>query len=336
MRTRTWMRASVACVVLATVSPALAETVELASGGVVVGEVRLEGADAVVVNARYPSESEIRLRRSDLTAESLYRLLERRTEAGDVAGHLALGELAEKTGLRGIAVAEYRGVKALDPAQAKEMDARIGRLLSVIAEDLLRDAKSLLDAGNARAALMYLHAILERYPDSAAAKQAKALMAEAHKSAGAASEVAPRTVSAADGPKVADSVGAHLEKGDAARQAMQGHEDSTVSEQRSSERAVTHYKAAWEAAKTLPVSPTGDKDLDARIIALRSRSKASLVQAYLAAGTVLLGRRNIPGAEDYCNKACELDPDNKENHDLHRLILDAKTTYYRRGSGANR
>lgn len=336
MRTGAWLRMSGPCLLLAAASAARAETVELASGGVVVGEVRLEGADAVVVNARYPSESEVRLRRSDLTAESLYRILDRRTEPGDVQGHLALGEFAEKSGMRGLAVAEYRNVKALDPGQAKEMDVRIGRLLSVIAEDLLRDAKSLLEGGNPRAALRYLHAILEQYADSPAAKQAKALMADAHKAAGAASEVAQRTVSAADGPKVADSVGAHLEKGDAARQAMQGHEDSTISEQRASERAVLHYEAAWEAAKTLPVSPTGDKDLDARIVALRSRAKASLVQAYLTAGTILLGRRSIPGAEDYCNKACALDPDNKENHDLHRLILEAKTLYYGRRGGASR
>ena len=336
MRTGKWMCASAALAVLATVSPAHAETVDLTSGGVVVGEVRLEGADTVVVNARYPMETEVRLRRSDLTAESLYRLLERRTESGDVSGHLALGELAEKSGLRGIAVAEYRAVRALDPAQSKEMDARIGRLLSVIAEDLLRDAKSLLDSGNARAALMYLHAILERYPGSDPAKEAKALMAAAHKAAGASAEVAERTVPADDARKAADAVVKYLGKGDASLQAIEGHEDSTVSEQRSSERAVIHFEAAREAAKTLPVSSTGDKDLDARIVALRSRAKASLVQAYLTAGTVLLGRRSIPGAEDYCNRACALDPDNKENHDLHRLILDAKTTYYRRGGGARR
>ena len=35
-------------------------------------------------------------------------------------------------------------------------------------------------------------------------------------------------------------------------------------------------------------------------------------------------RYSIPRAEEYCNKACELAPDEKSTHALHRLIIEAK------------
>lgn len=186
----------------------------------------------------------------------------------------------------------------------------------------------------AKAAVMYLHTLMETYPGTKAAKEAEALLSKATKAAGASVDVAPRTVEAAASAKVIETVEAHLGKGDAATKEVAGHE-STVADSRAAERAVGNYEAAWEAAKSLPVA-TGDDGLDARIAKVRARAKTSLVQAYLTAGTVYLQRRAIPDAERWCNKACELDPENKPNHTLHKLILQAKALSIGRGYGGGR
>ena len=40
--------------------------------------------------------------------------------------------------------------------------------------------------------------------------------------------------------------------------------------------------------------------------------------------TVHFQRRSLPEAERYCNLACELDPEYKPSHLLHRLVLEAR------------
>ena len=55
-----------------------------------------------------------------------------------------------------------------------------------------------------------------------------------------------------------------------------------------------------------------------------TRIEERLARAYLTAGSIHLQRYSIPRAEEYCNKACELQPEDKANHALHRLIIEAK------------
>lgn len=301
-----------------------AEVLELRSGGTLVGDVRLEGPDKIVVDARFPEARTVTLSRDELTPASLYSILERRADPKDAAKHRELGELAARLDLKGVAVADYRAVKQLDPSSAKEMDERIARLCEGIASDLLDDATRELEDGNSRAAMMYLHTILERYPDTRAAKGARELMPKAHEMAGPGTEVAPRTASATAAPKEIDTVAAHLQKGDKAFQPLRGHEGSSVASQHAAEQAISHYERAWEAAKRLPVA-AGSPELESRIDVIRARAKQSLVDAYLTAGSIHLQRRSIPSAERYCNKACQLDPENKRNHELHRQIVDAKS-----------
>lgn len=306
------------------VAPAAsAETVQLRSGQVLVGEVRLGSGEEIVIEARYPEVKTVTLRRNDLAPESLFEVLERRTDPKDPVKRRELGELADQQNLKGLAVAEYRAVVALDPSQKKELDARIARLLDGIASDLLEDAKDLLEAKNPRAAIMYLHTILEQYPATNAAKGAKKLMDEAHRAAGGELEVSTRTASVKEAPQLLDSVAKHLEKGEKQFAAVGAHEGSSVAEQRAAERAIGHYEDAWEAAKDLPVA-SGDPSLQPRIDASRSQARSALLKAYLTAGSIHIQRRSIRSAERYCNKACALDPENKENHALHRLIVQAK------------
>ncbi len=69
---------------------------------------------------------------------------------------------------------------------------------------------------------------------------------------------------------------------------------------------------------TSTVSPTE------RLVAAQSDLRKRLTAAYLALGTIYLERRALPDADEWCNKACDLDPENKRSHALHTLILQAK------------
>ena len=304
---------------------AVAETVELRSGGVLVGDVRVEG-DAVVVDARYPRVERIKLTREDIAPESLFRIMERGVNTKDPTERRKLGELAESLDLKAVAVAEYRAAAELDPTLAKEMEARIGRLRERIGADLLEDARELLNEGKARATVMYLHSLLEIYAGTEAAKEAAALMAKAHQEAGRAVDVARKTVPEDQAEKTIAEVESHLSRAGAAYRDVGGHEGSSMRDQRAAESAIGHYEAAWEEAKRLPVAPA-DEGLGVRIEEVRARAKSGLVEAYLTAGSIHLQRRALPAAERYCNKACELDPERKRTHELHRLIVAAKALY---------
>lgn len=306
-----------------------AETIRLKTGQTLIGDVTLSGDD-VVVDVRFPATGTLRLRRADLAPESLYDVLERRTDANDAKQRMALAETAESLGLPGQALAEYRRVLALDPASAGATRSRVAALEERLATDLLRESHEFLDGGMPNAALLRLHAVLEQYPTTDAAKRAQRVLTKAHEAAGASAEVARRTVPFAGAGKVADEVEADLKRGDAARAKVAGHEGSGGSaDLRAVERAIDAYEAGWKGAKSLPAAPTPDAVLNARITALRTRSKDSLVAAYLEAGTILLQRRAVVAAERWCDKACELDPEHKTSHELHRLILEAQATNWR-------
>ena len=88
---------------------------------------------------------------------------------------------------------------------------------------------------------MYLHSILELYPDCAAAKEARAVMSTAHTAAGSSVAVAERTVGEKDAPEVLEKVGDRLAKGDEKLRAVGGHESSSIADQRAAERAIRHY-----------------------------------------------------------------------------------------------
>lgn len=303
---------------------ALAETVELRSGAVFVGDVHSVTSEAVVMDVRFPEGRTVTLKPEDLAPISLYRLMEARADRRSGEDRLRLGEFAEQAGLWGVAISDYMAVKQLTPGSSADMDRRVARLSDRIAVGILEDARLELAAGRANSALIYLHTILELHPTSAAAKEARQLVKTAHHAAGASAEVGEKTVSPEKAKAVADRVAKELDKGDREFKPVSGHADHSTRSQRSVERAIRHYEDAWQAVKTLPIVPRAG-DLPSRFAALRGQAKSKLVNAYLTAGSIHLQRRSIPAAERYCNLACELDPEGKPNHALHRLIIQAKT-----------
>ncbi|MFQ5748697.1 MAG: hypothetical protein ACE5H3_04470 [Planctomycetota bacterium] len=307
-----------------------AETITLKAGQTLVGDVQIQGEDALLVHVHYPQAGEITVKFDELTPISLYEVLERRTDPKDPAGRKRLAEYAGRAGLYGAAIAEYRALKDLDAGEARFADKQIRLMTEAMATNVLEDAKGLLETESPRAALLYLHTVIERYPKTKAAREAMKIMPAAHKKAGAMTAVAERTVPAAQAPKLLESIGRSLGKGDAERLKVGGHEGrllASSAQRRALDRAVLWYEHAWKDSRRLPVAPE-DQALKSRIQSVRERAKELLVSTYLDAASFHLQRRSIPKAEEYCNRACEIDPDSKKLHEIHWLILQAKTYGY--------
>lgn len=314
---------SVALAVSFVALAARADTVRLKTGAILVGDVELVENGDIAITTRFPEEGVFTLKRDELAPRSLYDVLDRRSDPKDADARLQLGELAESTGLYGIAVSDYLTVAELRPELREDMAKRIEGVREAIAAGILEDARDLLEQRNPRGALMYLHTIQERYGKTKAAKEAKKLMTTGHEHAGSSSDVAKNTISDEKAPKVIAALEKDLAKGDREGHKLGGHEGDSSRDAKAADRAIRYFEAAWEKIKTLPVA-ANDAELRAKIQRLRDSGKERLAKAYLTAGSIHLQRYSIPRAEEYCNLACELQPDDKSNHQLHRLIIEAK------------
>ena len=83
MSRRPVLFAFVAAGLILSSTTARAETLQLRNGQALQGDVQLEGADGVVIDVRFPDVKTVRLTRGELTPESLFAVLERRTDAKD-------------------------------------------------------------------------------------------------------------------------------------------------------------------------------------------------------------------------------------------------------------
>lgn len=319
-RTRNFALAFIACLSIA--AAASAETVRLRDGRMIAGEVRLEGS-SVVVDATFPTVATITLRRDEIAPESLFALLERRAAPDDIAQRRELAQLAERSGLEALAIAEYRTIQRLDPASAKELEPRIERLFEAIASDLLEEARDLLEMDDRESALVYLHTIVEDHPRTKAAPEARRMIRDMQRTVAEAAAVATRTAPESEAPKLLDRVAESLGQGDEKLEGIRGFASASIKHQRAAERAIRHYERAWESAKQLPVS-ADTPELRGRITAARERTRSRLIDAYLTAASIHVQRRSLNTAERYCNEAYVLDPENAATHDLHRLIVQAK------------
>ena len=72
------------------------------------------------------------------------------------------------------------------------------------------------------------------------------------------------------------------------------------------------------------MAPDADVALTDRLATAQAAMRARLTEAYLALGTLHLERLALTDADEWCNKACKLDPENAHLHRLHALILQAK------------
>ncbi len=316
------------CLIFALCSAALsAQTIQLRTGVILVGDVEIqEGGAKILVHVRYPKVQDVILDRKDLTPKSLYSVFEKKADRSDAKILWDIAMLAKDARMYGNAISDLLAVAKLAPKKKHDVELAIKEIRELIASDLLQAARDALAKENPRATLVYLHTIRELYSETKAAKETRKLMTLAHDRAGKRVDIAEKTVSPAKAPKVLSTVSEYRNKGDQSRKRVQAENGKTPggSKQRKAlDRAIKYYRKAWEAARTLPVA-INDPKLRAEIQMARTITRKLLVDALLNAATVQLARTSINKAEEYCNEACALDPDNKKLRDVHKTILEAK------------
>ncbi len=305
------------------------QSIELRSGEVVIGRVTNVSDRDVTIESNSLDPTTRSVARSDLAPLSHYTIMAARSDAADAKAHAKLAVFAREIGLPAQAIAEYAEAARLDPTLKPQMDAGTREVRNGLAADLLDDAKDAVGDGRLAAARLLLHTIGSKYSDTPAARDAQALVVE----------IAAKEASAHPGTKVIASkdLEAAMKKAAEHLQSAErvGGEPSPhggLRAQRRIENQIVQLESAWKVIKDL-AGATGDTELTDRFQKQRESIRQTLVNAYLAIGTLFVERRALPNADEYCEKACELDPENKDNHTLHRLILDAKIS---RGYGKAR
>lgn len=307
--------------------PLSAQMIQLRTGAILVGDVEIQEDGAkILVHVRYPKVQDVILDRKELTPKSLYSVFEKKVDRTDAQALWSIAMLAKDARMYGNAISDLLAVAKIAPNKKHDVELAIKEIRELIAADLLQAAREALAKENPRATLVYLHTIKELYPKTKAAKETRKLMTLAHDRAGKRVDIAEKTVSPERAPKVLSIVSENRNKGDQARERVQAENGKIPggSKQRKAlDRAIKYYRKAWEAARTLPVA-VNDPKLRAQIEMARKVTRKLLVEALLSAATVQLARTSINNAEEYCNEACALDPENKKLRDIHKTILEAK------------
>ncbi len=299
--------------------PALGETIELKSGEVLLGRVVKLDDTAVHVEAGFPEQKSLSIPREDLAPTTMYALLVARSDAQSAAAHLSLAEQCLELGLYGHAIAEYREAARLDPSFAAKSQTGIAGARRQIAKAILEDAQDALLENRTAAARLLLSSLITRYRETPAAKEAYDRLQTKRSESG---ESPRRSVPARQVEEALRLFAAHMQNAEKEDVGSMSH--GRMREQRGLERRVLHLERAWNLIDDL-AAPATEAELTDRLEAARRSAKSQLVDAYLLLGNVFLQRRAIPSAENWCVKACDLDPENTAGHGLHGQIQDAKT-----------
>lgn len=310
----------------ATAQPLLAQTLELRTGEVVIGRVLEVDADTISVEVTFPTVSERSIPRSEIEPRSIYALLSARIDQADAKAHLALAATCRKLGLFALAIAEAREAGRRDSVYSSTVDKMISELRGEIAAELLRQAENDFADDRVGSARVAAHVVLRDYEETASAKGAKQLMEKIAARVGPA----PREVTAEEIEKLVAAVRRDLER---TQEATAAPAHGSMRDQRALERAIARLEKAWEKIGNL-VGPRGDTTASSgttsaatpadRLSSAQADLRRRLTAAYLSLGSIYLQRRALPDADAWCNKACELDPENQHLHRLHELILQAK------------
>ncbi len=330
MRLKSMILMSLVFVNLAFATPALAtETLMNSDGATYHGEVVEVTDSTVVIDADWPPLGRVTLQASELEPRSWWQVRSNRL-GDDTEARLALAKWAESRGLLVQAVSELRKARR-DAAATERADAEIARLGTKIAEDLVARGDAFLAEGRPAAAQRYFEIVATRYAKTdvaatarerlATVREALAQAARARKEAREASRAlsAFRQQASAWDADV-KNIRLHVEKADEHGAKVAGHARSVRDSRHLRERR-THLEAAWKKAEELGLPPEGVAPDDADRI--RDAVKAKLLATYLRLGESELLRGSVARAEDWCTKACDLDPEGKENHALHGRIIDA-------------
>lgn len=296
-----------------------AQTIELRSGEVAIGRGVAVNASTVDVEIGFPDATTRTIQKSDLTPVSLYAILAAQAEPGNAAARVKLAEAARGLELRGHAIAEYREAARLDPALKAKAEAKVMEIRTEIARALVEDAKQAIDETRFGAARLALSAIDASYGDTPVGQEAARMQQQLKEKQ--LQNVLLRKVGTSQLESILKQVAGLIQKAEEVKGAESPH--GSMKAQRALQAVVKHLEKATRTMKDV-APPDSSPELADKLTTARESVRRRLVDGYLALGTVYFQRRAIPNAEKNCEKACDLDPDNKSNHELHRLILQAK------------
>jgi len=304
------------------------EPVVLKTGELLLGQVTSVGPETIEFQAHFPKREKLTLPRASISDASLWRILSVRVKVGDGKARLTLGRWAEGRGLFAAALVEYRRASEVDADKAvaiksaKRVEDRLAAMLFDQGEEQYALDRPLL-------ARQYFTLLVERYPQSpqadVARKRIQAIEAVVVLQAKA-------TVNAPRKPvRTLASWNTTLERATRLAKRASKYEQgavhgSTANKQvRSLKSAVRLLEDAWEELQALGAEPEGvAKESSALAGGMRVSIKRRLVDTYLELGTAFLLRRSLSQADAYCQKACLLAPKQKDSHELHKLLIEAR------------
>lgn len=297
-----------------------AQTLDLKSGEVVIGRVSAIDGEVVKIDVGYPNVEQRSIQRSEITPLSLYYVLAAGVDPSNAAAHMTLAETCSDLGLWAHVIAEAREAARLDRSMKSAAERHVGVARSEIAQGLLAEAREALDEGREAAARLALTAVVTDYSETLAGVDAKKLLGVLNEKEKAAQP--KRLISKAQAAEALDRAEAHLKAAATVAAPTANHGGSKA--QRRLESIVAHLEKGWGTIKDVDLAEPIDVELAHQLANRRTEMRRRLVESYLELGTAFIQRRAIPDAEKYCELACGLDPENRANHALHRLILNAK------------
>lgn len=293
-----------------------AQAIEMRTGEVVVGRVIALDEHSVEVEVDYPTPGKRTIERADLAPRTMYAILAARIDRKDPLAHLELAKQCRGLGLFAHAISEARYAERLDPGLGAKVKKMVAELEAAIAERYLREAEAAFVENRLGSAQLAARRVLTTHAGAPAAAGARKLLAKI----AARTEPDARPVSSKEVAKLVDAVQRQLDR-TAADTASPAH--GKMRDQRKLERAVRRLEKSWKSIQTA-AAPVDDVTAADRLSSAREALRGRLTGAYLALGAMHLERRALPDADKWCNKACTIDAENKANHRLHELILQAK------------
>ncbi len=252
----------------------------------------------------------------------------------DVKGRLELAVWAVEHGLFRQAKALFVKARTQDPKVAAEFkDDVLPGLRQGIASDLVHSAHRTMEAGKLQAANQMLQAVLTRFADTPAAKDAKALLPTvqhrldqhlqylAHWQKFAADEKAREQRD--QRIKVTDPIVALIRQGHniMAHMPVAAAQADAVEHTR---QAVVEYKEALVKIDAALKAHADDSELVKRLQALRQEAMAGVVQSHVTAGDVYAATGNYDGALAQANELEVIAPDSADAHALRARVDEAQ------------
>jgi hypothetical protein len=311
---------------LITISVVSAETVELRTGEVLIGQVLDVEGDALKMEVVYPDVGAIReLQTSDLTPDSLYVVLALRTAPDDAKARLALARRCEEIGLPAHAIAEYRRAGRLDPGLEEDCAKQVKAIIDEVARRLLQEARENLAAEELSAVELALQLVVGRFPDSEVAGESRALLkqvqAKRQGGGGPARKLRPDILQAALNDAKLNVDRAQKEIEEAAAKVEQF--TNSVLTRRQLQSIVHHLERAYKLVERVE-PPSSHPVLAQDLVTTRDHIGADLLEFQLLLCSAWIHARAIPSAKRSLERAFELAPDDPRCAKLHDLIHDSR------------